>query len=213
VQPPPKWKNSAKHRQGDWNSREESPIALIAVNPKRLTSTTNMTSIITLSQSDTDESSVTSCAGCPLARHLYEDKYACGNALEGVVTSRQPLTSECHDAILNHPERHFQPLPLPNLQGIDPELVCSYIGVSLNWLNVYGDEIGTQDGEEIIEVSHQGIGIGDLKKRGDYCYCDRIKGIESVDAYLIALHMVHPDFLYGVVEEMIAGAELAIDYM
>ncbi|WP_373544471.1 hypothetical protein [Chamaesiphon sp.] len=168
--------------------------------------------IATLSQLESEESSVTSCAGCPLSRHLYADRYACGNSLGGVVSSRQALTAECHDAILHHPERHFQPLPLPDLQGLDPEIVCSYVGVSLNWLNVH-EEREINDGENVVEVSHENLRIGDLKQKGAAYYCDRVKGLESVDAHEIALSMIHPDFLYGAVEEILAFRAAAIDYM
>jgi hypothetical protein len=152
------------------------------------------------------------CFECPLARHLYNNRFVCGNSLTGVVRSHYTATAECHEAVLNHPEKYFQPLILPDLQGLDPELICNYIKLGLNWLDVYPDEGAVRDGENAIEVSYQDARLGYIKSRGDKYYCNRIAGLESLDPYWIALHMVHPDYLYQIVDEMIIQRSLAPDY-
>lgn len=153
----------------------------------------------------------TKCSECPLARHLDNDRFACGNSLTKVVKGHYPATPECHGAVIDHPEKYFQPEILPDLQGLDPELVCSHIKLGLNWLDIYPDEREIQDGENAIEVTHQQM-FSHLKKRGDRYYCDRISGIDSIDPYWLALYLIHPDYLYQVVDEIILERSLMFDY-
>ena len=142
------------------------------------------------------------CYECPMARPLYNDRFACGNSLTKVVKGHYPATAECHDAVLNRPDKYFQPEILPDLQGLDPELVCNHIHLLLNWLDVYPDEAPIRDGEVIIEVTHQQM-TSSIKRQGDVYYCERISGLESPDPYWLALHMIHPDYLYQIVDEII----------
>jgi hypothetical protein len=154
----------------------------------------------------------TNCSECPLARPLYNDRFACGNSLTKVVKGHYPATAECHDAVLDRPDKYFQPEILPDLQGLDPELVCSHINLGLNWLDIYQDEREIRDGEAAIEVTHQQM-TGYLKKRGNLYYCDRISGIESANPYWLALHMVHPDYLDRIVDEVIDRRASVPEYM
>jgi hypothetical protein len=146
-----------------------------------------------------------------MARPLYNDRFSCGNSLTKLVRGHFPATAECQDAVANYPERYFQPKALPYLQGLEPEWVCDRIHLNLNWLDVYGDECEIRDGEAAIKVSLQGM-TAKLKKRGDGYYCDRLVGMSSIDPYWLALHLVHPDYLYLVVDEIIADRSLVPDY-
>jgi hypothetical protein len=145
-----------------------------------------------------------------MARPLYDDRFSCGNSLSKVVRGHFLATAECHDAVENHPEHYFQPQALPDLRGLDPELVCDRIHLNLNFLDVYGER-GIRDSETAIKVSHQGM-TAKLKKNGDGYYCDRLVGMSSIDPYWFALHLVHPDYLYLVVDEIIADRLLVHDY-
>jgi hypothetical protein len=83
--------------------------------------------------------------------------------------------------------------------------------LNLNWLDVYGDECEIRDGETVIEVSHHRM-TAKLKKRGNHYYCDRLAGIVAIDPYWLALHLVHPDYLYLVVDEILADCGKMPDY-
>jgi hypothetical protein len=61
-------------------------------------------------------------------------------------------------------------------------------------------------------VTIQNDEIGYIKEKEDKYYCDRLQGIDSSDPYAIALHMVHPDYLSGVVDEIIHRRGLVPDY-
>jgi hypothetical protein len=152
------------------------------------------------------------CFECPMARPLYDDRFSCGNNLSKVVRGHFLATAECRDAVENHPERYFQPKALPDLQDVSPESVCDHIHLHLNWLDVYGDECEIRDGETVIEVSHHWM-TAKLKKRGDRYYCDRLAGIVAIDPYWLALHLVHPDYLYLVVDAILADRSLMPDYL
>jgi hypothetical protein len=147
-----------------------------------------------------------------MARPLSGDRFSCGNNLSKVVRGHFLATAECDDAMENHPERYFQPKVLPDLQGLEPELVCDHIHLNLNFLDVYGDEREIKDGEMAIEVSHQGMTVK-LKKRGDWYYCNRLMGIWAIDPYWLALHLIHPDYLHQVPDEISAVRSLIPDYL
>jgi hypothetical protein len=148
------------------------------------------------------------CTDCPLARPLHGNRFSCGNALSKVVRGYFPATAECHDSVINHPEWHFQPQILPDLQGLDPEWICNRIHLSLNYLDVFEQRI--RDGEVAIKVTHQAM-TANLKKFGDSYYSDRLK-LTSDNPYWLALHLIHPDYLYLVVEEIIAERAAVHDY-
>lgn len=150
------------------------------------------------------------CLDCPFARHLYADRFACGNGVNKVVRGREFSTAECHDAIQNLSHRYFQPLPLPDLQKLEPEWVCDRIHLSLNWLEVY--ERAANDGEIAVEVCLKDVRIGYLRRDADFYYCDRLSGLRSPDPYWLALHLVHPDYLYRVPDEMVADRSLVPEY-
>jgi hypothetical protein len=149
------------------------------------------------------------CTECPLARPLYADRFSCGNAHNKVVRGHFPATAECHNSVLNHPEWHFQPEILPDLQGLDPEWVCNHINLNLNYLDVFDRRI--QDGEVAIKVTHQAM-TAKLKKFGDSYYSDRLK-LSDVDPYWLALHLIHSDYLYLVVDEIVAKREAIPNYI
>ena len=102
------------------------------------------------------------CLDCPFARHLYTDRFACGNSVNKVVCGREFSTSECHDAVRDFSHRYFQPLPLPDLQELEPEWVCDRIHLSLNWLDVY--DRAANDGEIAVEVRLNDVRIGYLRR-------------------------------------------------
>jgi hypothetical protein len=151
------------------------------------------------------------CSECPLARPLFNDRFACGNSLTKVVRGHFPATAECHESVWNHPEKYFQPEILPDLQGLEPEWICARIKLNLNWLDIYPDEREIRAGENAIEVTHQRM-TADIKKRGDRYYCTRIARLESTDPYWLALHLVHPDYLYSVVDEIVTARASLPDY-
>jgi hypothetical protein len=152
------------------------------------------------------------CLDCPMARHLDRDRFACGNSLNKVVRGHHLSTAECHDAVRNFSHRYFQPLPLPDLQRLEPEWVGERIHLSLNWLDVYDDAPGAKDGEIAVEVCYQNLRIGYLRHDADVYYCHRLFGIRSSDPYWLALHLVHPDYLYHVPDEIVADRLLVPDY-
>jgi hypothetical protein len=171
-----------------------------------------------------------------MARHLdrvgvaspLENRFSCGNSLTKVVRGHHLSTAECHDAVRDLPRRclvahkveetstsmrrYFQQLPLPDLQGLEPEWVCDRIHLSLNWLDVYDDAPRVKDGEIAIEVCYQNLRIGYLRRNADVYYCDRLSGLRSPDPYWLALHLVHPDYLYRVPDEMVADRSLVSEY-
>ena len=150
------------------------------------------------------------CRDCPFARHLYADRFACGNGVNKVVRGREFSTAECHDAVRDLPHRYFQPLPLPDLQELEPEWICERIRLSLNWLDVY--ERSANDGEIAVEVRLDDLRIGYLRRDADVYYCDRTPESRSPDPYWLALHLVHPDYLYRVPDEIVADRSLVPDY-
>ena len=75
--------------------------------------------------------------------------------------------------------RYFHPLPLPDLQGLEPEWVGDRIHLSLNWLDVFDDAPSANEGEIAVEVCHQDLRIGYLRRdveclllRSTGWYCD-----------------------------------------
>jgi hypothetical protein len=147
-----------------------------------------------------------------MARHLDRDRFSCGNSLTKVVRGHHLSTAECHDAVRNLAHRYFQPLPLPDLQGLEPEWVGDRIQLTLNWLDVYDDAPGAKDGEIAIEVCHQDFCIGYLRRHADVYYSDRLVGIRSSDPYWLALHLIHSDYLYRVPDEIVADRSLVPEY-
>jgi hypothetical protein len=151
------------------------------------------------------------CSECPLARPLYADRFSCGNSPSKVVRGHHPSTAECHDAVRNLSHRYFQPLPLPDLQGLEPEWVCDRIHLNLNWLDVFDDAPRT-DGDLAVEVCHQHLRIGYLRRDADLYYCNRLGSLRSPDPYWLALHLIHPDYLYLVVDEILEERLSVPDY-
>ena len=147
-----------------------------------------------------------------MARHLDRDRFFCGNSLTKVVRGHHPSTAECHDAVRNLSHRYFQPLPLPALQGLEPEWVCDRIHLNLNWLDVFDDAPGAKDGEIAIEVCHKDLRIAYLRRGTDVYYCARLDGLRSSDPYWLALHLVHPDYLYQIPDEIVADRSLVPEY-
>jgi hypothetical protein len=150
------------------------------------------------------------CLDCPFARHLYTDRFACGNGVNKVVRGREFSTAECCDAVRNLSHRYFQPLLLPDLQGLEPEWICERIHLSLNWLDVY--EQSANDCEIAVEVCLDDVRIGYLRRDADVYYCERLVGMRSPDPYWLALHLVHPDYLYQVPDEIVADRLPVPDY-
>jgi hypothetical protein len=148
-----------------------------------------------------------------MARHLDRDRFSCGNSLNKVVRGHHLSTAECHDAVRNFSHRYFQPLPLPDLQSLEPEWVCDRIHLSLNWLDVFDDAPVAKDGEIAVEVCHQDLRIGYLRRDTNVYYCDRLMGMRSPDPYWLALHLVHPDYLYPIVDEITTERTKMPDYL
>jgi hypothetical protein len=175
------------------------------------------------------KATVFNCLDCPMARHLDRARFSCGNSVNKVVRGHHLSTTECHDAVVNHPERclvahkveetstsmrrYFPSLSLPELHGLEPEWICDRIQLSLNWLDVFDDAPRANDGEIAIEVSIANLRIGYLRRDADVYYCDRLVGIRSADPYWLALHLVHPDYLFGVPDEIVTERELMPDYI
>jgi hypothetical protein len=109
--------------------------------------------------------------------------------------------------------RYFQPLPLPDLQGLEAEWVCARIHLSLNWLDVYDDAPGAQNGEIAVEVCYQNLRIGYLRRDADIYYCEWLVGTRSPDPYWLALHLIHPDYLYPIVDEITTERAKMPDYL
>jgi hypothetical protein len=147
-----------------------------------------------------------------MARHLDSNRFSCGNSLTKVVRGHHPSTAECWDAIANRLDRYVQPLPLPDLWGLEPEWICDRISLGLNWLDVYDDAPGAKDGEIAIELSLANVRIGYLRRAATTYYCDRLVGIRSTDPYWLALHLVHPDYLFGIPEEIFHDRAAVLDY-
>lgn len=163
-----------------------------------------------------------------MARHLDRDRFSCGNSLNKVVRGHHLSTAECHDAVRNFSHRclvahkvevsstsmrrYFQPLPLPDLQSLEPEWVCDRIHLTLNWLDVCDDAPGAKDGEIAVEVCHQDLRIGYLRRDVDVYYCDRLVGMRSPDPYWLALHLIHPDYLDRIPDEIVAARWLVPEY-
>ncbi len=163
-----------------------------------------------------------------MARHLDRARFACGNSLNKVVRGHHPSTAECHDAVRDLPHRclvahkveetstsmrrYFQVLPLPNLQGLEPEWVCDRIHLTLNWLDVCDDAPGAKDGEVAVEVCHQDLRIGYLRRDADVYYCDRLVGMRSSNPYWLALRLIHPDYLHQVPDEIVADRSRIPEY-
>lgn len=152
------------------------------------------------------------CGECPFARPLFDNRFACGNSLTKVVRDHFPATEDCRDSVLDHPEWYFQPQILTDLQGLDPKWICDHIDLNLNWIDIYPDERQVSDGETAIVVTHQSM-KAKLKRKGDEYYSDRVSGLSSQNPYWLALHLVHPDYLYLVVDEILTKRESVPDYI
>jgi hypothetical protein len=147
---------------------------------------------------------VRGCNMCPLGRHLDGSRFACADRVY-TTDSRHTATQECRDAITEYGHKYYQPLPLEDLGGIDTELVCSHIGLAVNWLDP--DEDRTPEGHDLIEVKFDGHKVGAINKVGQWYSCDRIAGVSFNDAHYLALHMIHPDFLYRIADEILIEQE------
>jgi hypothetical protein len=147
-----------------------------------------------------------------MARHLDRDRFSCGNSLNKVVRGHHLSTAECHDAVRNFSHRYFQPLPLPDLQSLEPEWVCNWIHLTLNWIDVYDDAPRSKDGEIAVEVCHQDSRIGYLCRDADVYYCKRLVGMRSPDPYWLALHLIHPDYLDRIPDEIVVARSLVPEY-
>jgi hypothetical protein len=152
------------------------------------------------------------CYECPLARHLDRDRFSCGNSLNKVVRSHFFATAECHDAIIERPDKFVRASPLPDFKGLDLEWIVTHIKLTMNWLDVYPEWV-IPDGDNLIEVSLDKLRIGYIKKSHHLYYSNRLFGIKSLDPNWIVLNMVHPDYLDGVVDNLIATRELMPEYM
>ncbi len=176
------------------------------------------------------------CLDCPLARPLHgvgvasplENRFSCGNSPNQLVRGHFPATAECHDAIIEQPHRclvahkveetstsmrrYFQPLALVDLQGLEAEWICEHIRLTLNWLAVFEDT-PVADGDIVVEVCHQDLRIGYLRHDGDAYYCDRVVGLRTVDPYLLALNLVHSDYLVGMPDEIVTARASFPDYI
>lgn len=166
-----------------------------------------MPSLSAFSQDQADL--VSGCHSCPLARHLGADRFACADRV-CATNGRHEATQQCHEAIVESPHKYFQPLPLSDLQGISPESVCDYIGLAVNLLDP--DEDQTPAGNNFIEIHFNGYKVGMINKTGEWYSCDRIIGTSFTDAHYLALHLIHPDFLYQIPEEIIAN-RIDLEYM
>jgi hypothetical protein len=141
-----------------------------------------------------------------MARHLDAIRFVCADTGK-VVRAHYPSTAECHQAITDRPNYRF--VPEPNLKGLEPQWVANKIGLSLNWLDVAQQ---APDNIIAVQILLNGDKIGDLKRSGDDYYCDRLPQHHSADAYAIALLMVHPDYLYGIADEIVAESEAIPEY-
>jgi hypothetical protein len=147
-----------------------------------------------------------------MARHLYGDRFTCGNSLTKVVRGHFESIPECHDAVIERPDKFVQPSPLPDFRGLDLEWIASHLKLTLNWLDIYPDWV-IPDGENLIELSIKNSQIGYIKKSHHQYYSDRLFGVKSLNPYEIALHMLNSQYLDGVVDEIVITRALAPDYM
>jgi hypothetical protein len=162
-----------------------------------------------------------------MARHLYGDRFACGNNLSKVVRGHFLATAECHDAMENHPERYFQPKALPDLQGLEPESICDKIGLDIDIVELPDGKIITRSNPAAVSLAyHTATGtspnikhrfgktlIGRIHQSADLYYCERFPHLTDRDPFKVALLMVNPDLIYGVAEEIIAEQRNAMpDY-
>jgi hypothetical protein len=152
------------------------------------------------------------CLECPFARHLDRNRFSCGNSLSKVVKSHFAATSECHDAITEHPDKFVRSSPLPDFQGLDLEWIIDHIKLTMNWLDVYPEWV-IPDGDNLIEVGLDNLRIGYIKKNDHLYYSDRLFGLKSLDPNTIVLHMVNLHYLDEVTDEIIAKRNLFPDYM
>ena len=155
-----------------------------------------------------------------MARHLYNDRFACGNSLTRVVKAHFDSTPECHEAVIeacasfheDRPNKFVKPSTLPDFKGLDLEWIVDRIKLNLNWLDVYPDWI-IPDGENLIEVKFEKFRIGYIKQQAHMYYSDRLFGVQSLNPYEIALHMVNLNYLDGVVDEIIIDRTSMPDYI
>jgi hypothetical protein len=143
-----------------------------------------------------------------MARHLDGIRFVCADTRNVVVRTHFPATAECHQAISERPNYRF--IPELNIKGLEPEWVANKIGLSLNWLDV---EQQVPDDIPTVQILLGGHKIGDLKRSGDDYYCSRFPQHHSPNAYGVALLMVHPDYLYGIPDEIIAERQAMPDYV
>lgn len=168
------------------------------------------------------------CCECPMARHLYGDRFACGNSLSLVVRSGYLATEECHCALLDFPSRWFKPLPI-DLNGVEPESICDKIGLDIDFTLVELEDgtITTLSNPVAVSLAyHTTTGmspniehhfgktlIGCIHQSADLYYCERFPHLTDRDPFKVALLMVHPDLIYGVADEIIAEQRNAMpDY-
>jgi hypothetical protein len=162
-----------------------------------------------------------------MARHLYGDRFACGNSPSVVVRSGYLATEECHCALLDLPSRWFQPLPI-DLMGVEPESICDKIGLDIDFplVELEDGTITTLSNPAAVSLAyHTTTGtspniehhfgktlIGRIHQSANLYYCERFSHLTDHDPFKVALLMVHPDLIYGVVEEIIAERIAMPDY-
>jgi hypothetical protein len=73
-------------------------------------------------------------------------------------------------------------------------------------------ERSANEGEIAVEVCLDDVRIGYLRRDADAYYCDRLDGLRSSDPYWLALHLVHPDYLYQIPDEIVADRSLVPNY-
>jgi hypothetical protein len=156
---------------------------------------------LTLPFSQTKADLVQGCHLCPLGRHLDGHRFVCADRLYTTSSTHQ-TTQECHQAIVDFPHKYHQPRPLPDLQDIDAQIVCDAIGLAVDWLNP--TENRTPAGQILIEVKFQGYKIGAIYKTDKWYSSDRSLGTSFIDPHYLALHLIHPDYLYGIVDRILA---------
>jgi hypothetical protein len=152
------------------------------------------------------------CYECPMARHLHNDRFACGNSLTKVVKGHFESTPECHEAVIDYPHKFVKAATLPDFKGLDLEWIAERIKLSLNWLDAYPDWV-VPDGDNLVEVILGKFRIGYIKQQNHLYYSDRLFGARSLNPYEIALYMVNLQYLDGVVDEIINARALALDYI
>jgi hypothetical protein len=145
-----------------------------------------------------------------MARHLYTNRFACGNSLSRVVKGHFESTAECHEAVITRPDKFVKAATLPDFKGLDLEWIADRI--SLDWLDIYPDWV-VPDGDNLVEVILGKFRIGYIKKENHLYYSDRLFGVRSLNPYEIALHMVNLNYLDGVVDEIIIDRASMPDYI